>query len=74
MAIIVTGGAGFIGSNFVIDWLSQSDEVTNYYSTEHEQCIFWKDPTLNIEWNFKTPILSNKDNNCIYFYKVNKYV
>jgi dTDP-glucose 4,6-dehydratase len=27
MAIIVTGGAGFIGSNFVIDWLSQSDEV-----------------------------------------------
>ena len=24
--IIVTGGAGFIGSNFVLDWLSQSDE------------------------------------------------
>ncbi len=24
--IIVTGGAGFIGSNFVIDWLAQSDE------------------------------------------------
>ena len=24
--IFVTGGAGFIGSNFVIDWLSQSDE------------------------------------------------
>ena len=26
MSIFVTGGAGFIGSNFVIDWLSQSDE------------------------------------------------
>ncbi len=26
MAILVTGGAGFIGSNFVLDWLSQSDE------------------------------------------------
>jgi dTDP-glucose 4,6-dehydratase len=26
MAIIVTGGAGFIGSNFVLDWLAQSDE------------------------------------------------
>ncbi len=24
--ILVTGGAGFIGSNFVIDWLQQSDE------------------------------------------------
>jgi dTDP-glucose 4,6-dehydratase len=26
MPILVTGGAGFIGSNFVLDWLSQSDE------------------------------------------------
>ena len=26
MTILVTGGAGFIGSNFVIDWLSKSDE------------------------------------------------
>lgn len=26
MAILVTGGAGFIGSNFVLDWLDQSDE------------------------------------------------
>ena len=24
--ILVTGGAGFIGSNFVLDWLSDSDE------------------------------------------------
>jgi dTDP-glucose 4,6-dehydratase len=29
--IFVTGGAGFIGSNFVLDWLSQSDEpVINF--------------------------------------------
>ncbi len=26
MSILVTGGAGFIGSNFVLDWFSQSDE------------------------------------------------
>ena len=26
MTILVTGGAGFIGSNFVIDWLDQHDE------------------------------------------------
>src|SRR5688572_24847906 len=26
MTILVTGGAGFIGSNFVLDWLAESDE------------------------------------------------
>jgi dTDP-glucose 4,6-dehydratase len=26
MTILVTGGAGFIGSNYVLDWLAQSDE------------------------------------------------
>ena len=26
MTIIVTGGAGFIGSNFCLDWLKTSDE------------------------------------------------
>jgi len=25
--ILVTGGAGFIGSNFVLDWLAQTDEA-----------------------------------------------
>jgi dTDP-D-glucose 4,6-dehydratase len=30
--IIVTGGAGFIGSNFVLDWLKHSQEpVINRY-------------------------------------------
>jgi len=27
MTLLVTGGAGFIGSNFVLDWLAQSQEV-----------------------------------------------
>jgi dTDP-glucose 4,6-dehydratase len=27
MTILLTGGAGFIGSNFVLDWLAQSDET-----------------------------------------------
>ncbi|WP_426344285.1 hypothetical protein ACN9MU_05650 [Pseudoduganella sp. R-32] len=27
MAILVTGGADFIASNFVQDWLAQSDEA-----------------------------------------------
>jgi NAD(P)-dependent dehydrogenase (short-subunit alcohol dehydrogenase family) len=27
MTILVTGGAGFIGSNFVLEWLAASDET-----------------------------------------------
>lgn len=27
MTVLVTGGAGFIGSNFVIDWLNNNDEM-----------------------------------------------
>jgi dTDP-glucose 4,6-dehydratase len=27
VTILVTGGAGFIGSNFILDWLAQSDEM-----------------------------------------------
>ena len=27
MSIIVTGGAGFIGSNFILDWVKKSDEI-----------------------------------------------
>jgi len=27
MTLLVTGGAGFIGGNFVLDWLAQSDET-----------------------------------------------
>ena len=27
MTILITGGAGFIGSNFALDWLAESDET-----------------------------------------------
>ncbi len=27
MAILVTGAAGFIGGNFVLDWLAKSNET-----------------------------------------------
>lgn len=36
MSILVTGGAGFIGSNFVLDWLAQSTEpVINLDKSPH---------------------------------------
>jgi dTDP-glucose 4,6-dehydratase len=27
MTVLATGGAGFIGANFVLDWLARSDET-----------------------------------------------
>jgi dTDP-glucose 4,6-dehydratase len=30
MAILVTGAAGFIGFNFVLDWFSQSEDVISF--------------------------------------------
>ncbi len=36
MAVLVTGGAGFIGSNFVLDWLDRRDEpVINLAAESH---------------------------------------
>ncbi|MEH7238316.1 dTDP-4-dehydrorhamnose 3,5-epimerase [Bacillus sp. JJ1562] len=36
-------------------------KVDEYYSPEHDRGIVWNDPTLNIEWPVKNPILSEKD-------------
>jgi dTDP-4-dehydrorhamnose 3,5-epimerase len=36
--------------------------TTNYWAPEHERCIRWNDPTLNIDWKIKgQPVLSEKD-------------
>ncbi len=48
--ILITGGAGFIGSNFVLDWLAQSDErIVNldkltYAGNLHNLSSLSKDP------------------------------
>ena len=53
MTILVTGGAGFIGSNFVLDWLAESQEiVVNLdlltYAGNHENLETVKDDPRHI--------------------------
>ena len=37
-------------------------KTTDYYAPEHERCILWNDPDLNIRWPFQgQPIVSGKD-------------
>lgn len=37
-------------------------KTTDYWSPQHERCIRWDDPTLNIDWPLDgAPLLSTKD-------------
>ena len=36
MAILITGGAGFIGANFVLDWLAQRRRTEAEWRDERE--------------------------------------
>ncbi|MDR4219051.1 dTDP-4-dehydrorhamnose 3,5-epimerase [Priestia megaterium] len=36
-------------------------KVDELYSPEHDRGIAWNDPTLNIDWPFNNPVLSDKD-------------
>ena len=38
-----------------------SYKCTNVYNKASEGCILWNDPDLNINWNVKDPVLSEKD-------------
>ncbi len=38
-----------------------SYKCTNVYNKESEGSLLWNDPTLNIDWGVKNPILSEKD-------------
>lgn len=32
-------------------------KVTDYYAPEHERCVIWNDPTLNIPWPTGGPVI-----------------
>lgn len=38
-----------------------SYKCTANYNKDSERSILWNDPTLNIDWNIKNPIISQKD-------------
>ena len=38
-------------------------KVTNDYNKESEGSILWNDKTLNIKWETKNPVISEKDGN-----------
>ena len=38
-----------------------SYKCTNYYSKDHERCILYNDPDLNIDWQVNNPVVSAKD-------------
>lgn len=46
-------------------------KVTNEYNKESEGSILWNDTTLNIEWETKKPIISEKDGNSELFKNFN---
>lgn len=52
-------GHGFLVLSESADFLYQT---TDYWAPEHERCIIWNDPTLDIEWPTSVaPVLSEKD-------------
>ena len=40
-----------------------SYKCSNYYNKESEVSLLWNDATINIDWEIKNPIISEKDKN-----------
>ena len=55
----LNGAGHFIGSNFVLDWLVQSDEflykTTDYWCPEFERILLWSDLEVGIKWPLDIP-------------------
>jgi dTDP-4-dehydrorhamnose 3,5-epimerase len=42
-------------------------KVDGFYAPESDSGIIWNDPTLNIDWPIKNPMLSEKDSKLQFF-------
>ncbi|NNG27969.1 MAG: dTDP-4-dehydrorhamnose 3,5-epimerase [Ignavibacteriaceae bacterium] len=49
-----------------------SYKCTNYYSKEHERSIIFNDSDLNIDWQVKNPVVSEKDLKAKKFSEIDK--
>ena len=54
---------GFVVLSDSADFLYKT---TDYYAPQHERCILWNDPAIDIDWplaahGIKEPLLSDKD-------------
>ncbi|HSI28971.1 MAG: dTDP-4-dehydrorhamnose 3,5-epimerase [Methylophilus sp.] len=49
-------------------------KTTDFYAPQHERCISWNDPTLNIDWPVQgLPAISSKDAAGISFLEAEKF-
>jgi len=59
MAWIPAGFAhGFVVLSEYAEFLYKT---TDFYAPEHEKCIVWNDPDIDIRWPVANPLLSHKD-------------
>lgn len=49
------------GFQVLSDFAAFEYKCTDYYNPSSEECLSWNDPTININWPMKNPILSDKD-------------
>ncbi len=64
-------GHGFLVLSDAAEFLYRT---TDYWAPEHERCIIWNDPDLNISWPLDSPpILSQKDGEGCFFNKAEIY-
>jgi dTDP-4-dehydrorhamnose 3,5-epimerase len=56
---------GFLVLSDVAEFLYKT---TDYYAPEHERCIRWNDPVLNVQWPITgNPLVSEKDEKGVLF-------